>query len=188
LEQEAFAFDEAVLLWVNQFTSPVFDQVMLAITRLGDPDVVVPLTCIIGVLLWWKLRWRIAAIFAINCIGGAVLSYGLKLFFGKARPALWPQLITETSYSFPSGHALGSMVLYGFSSFLLARCLPKQKWLIYGVAALLIIGIGGSRIYLGVHWPTDVLAGYSIGFLWISMCISLYHLEVRRWNKRLHSP
>ena len=113
LEQEAFAYDENILLWINQFSSPVLDQVMLTVTRLGDPDIVVPITCIGVVWLWWRWRWRIAVIFAITCIGGAVLSTGFKLLFGKERPALWSQLITETSYSFPSGHALGSMVLYG---------------------------------------------------------------------------
>lgn len=180
LEQEAFAFDEAILLWINQHSSPLLDQVMLTVTRLGDPDIVVPLTCIGIVWLWWRWRWRIAAIFAITCIGGAVLSTGFKLLFGKERPALWSQLITETSYSFPSGHALGSMVLYGFSAYLLVQGLKSHRWLIYGVAALLIGSIGFSRIYLGVHWPTDVVAGYSIGFLWLSVCIGLFQLETKR--------
>lgn len=179
LEQEVFAADESILLWVNQFSSPVLDQVMLTITRLGDPDVVVPLTSIGIIWLWWRWRWRIAAIFALTCVGGAVLSTVFKLLFGKARPALWSQLITETSYSFPSGHALGSMVLYGFSAYLLVQRFHAQKWLIYGVATLLIGSIGFSRIYLGVHWPTDVVAGYSIGFLWLSMCIGLFRLETR---------
>ena len=180
LEQEAFAFDETILLWVNQFSSPMLDQVMLTGTRLGDPDIVVPLTCIGVVWLWWRWRWQIAAIFAITCVGGAVLSTGLKMLFGKERPELWSQMITETSYSFPSGHALGSMVLYGALAYLLAQRFQSQKWLVYGVAALLIGSIGFSRIYLGVHWPTDVAAGYSIGFLWLSLNIGLFQLEARR--------
>jgi len=180
LEQEAFAFDETILLWVNQFSSPMLDQVMLTVTRLGDPDIVVPITCIGVIWLWWRWRWRVAAIFAITCIGGAVLSRGFKLLFGKERPALWSQPITETSYSFPSGHALGSMVLYGFLAYLLVQRFKSQKWLIYGIATLLIGSIGFSRIYLGVHWPTDVAAGYSIGFLWLSVCIGLFQLETRR--------
>lgn len=180
MEQEAFAFDTAVLLGIHQFSSPVLDRVMLAITRLGDPSVMVPLTCIGFIGLWWRWYWRIAAIFAINCVGGAVLSTGLKLFFSKPRPQLWPQLITETSYSFPSGHALGAMVLYGFSAFLLAQRFAAQKWWIYKIAVLLIGSIGFSRLYLGVHWPTDVLAGYSTGFLWISVCIGLFQLATKR--------
>ena len=180
LEHDAFAFDESILLWVNQFSSPVLDQVMLTVTRWGDPDIVVPLTCISFFWLWWRWRWRIAAIFAITCVGGAVLSNGLKLLFGKERPELWSQPITETSYSFPSGHALGSMVLYGLLAYLLAQRFQSQKCLIYGIAVLLIGSIGFSRIYLGVHWPTDVVAGYSIGFLWLSMNVALFQLEASR--------
>lgn len=185
LEQEAFAFDETVLLWINQFANPALNQVMLTITRLGDPAFVIPLTVAVFFWLWWRWRRRIATLFAINCLGGAVLSTGMKLFFGKPRPALWPQLITETTYSFPSGHALGSMVLYGFLGYLLVQRFPRQRAWIYGVAALLIASIGFSRLYLGVHWPTDVLAGYSIGFLWISLCIGLLRLASRR--SRQHS-
>ncbi|MEP0905576.1 phosphatase PAP2 family protein [Leptolyngbya subtilissima ST-M1] len=178
LEQEAFFFDESVLLWINQFATPTLDQVMLTFTRLGDPSTVVPLTCIGFIGLWLRPHRSVAIAFAINCIGGAVLSTGLKLLFGKARPALWPQIITETTYSFPSGHALGSMVLYGFSAYLLAQRFPKQKLIVYAGAIFLIGGIGLSRLYLGVHWPTDVLAGYGIGFLWISGCIALLRFKL----------
>ncbi len=187
LEQEVFAFDETILLWINKFANPVMDQVMLTLTRLGDPEIVVPLTCIGVVWLWWRWRWRIAAIFAINCIGGALLSTGFKLIFGKERPALWSQLITENSYSFPSGHALGSMVLYGFLAYLLVQRFQSHRWLIYGIATLLIGSIGLSRIYLGIHWPTDVVAGYSIGFLWLSLCIGLFQLETKRSGRPINS-
>ncbi|MEP0903328.1 phosphatase PAP2 family protein [Nodosilinea sp. FACHB-13] len=178
LEREAFFFDESVLLWINQFATPTLDRVMLMFTRLGDPSTVVPLTCIGFSGLWLRHHRSVAIAFAINCVGGAVLSTGLKLLFSKDRPALWPQIITETTYSFPSGHALGSMVLYGFSAYLLARRFPKQKLIIYAGAVVLIGGIGLSRLYLGVHWPTDVLAGYGIGFLWISGCIALLRFKL----------
>lgn len=177
LEQEAFFFDESILLWIHQFATPTLDRVMLVITQLGNPIVVVPLSFFGFGVLWWQHRRRIALFFAINCIGGAVLSTGLKVTFSKPRPQLWPQLITETTYSFPSGHALGAMVLYGFSAYLLARFYPKQSRLIYTIATLLIGAIGLSRLYLGVHWPTDVLAGYGVGWLWLSICIAFVRLK-----------
>lgn len=133
--------------------------------------------------LWWHRQRTLAIVFAINCMGGAVLSIGLKLFFGQPRPALWPQIITEPTGSFPSGHALGSMVLYGFSVYLLAQRFPQYNRLIYGLAVLLISGIGLSRFCLGVHWPTDVLAGYGIGFLWVSGCIALLRLKLSRVSR-----
>lgn len=178
LEQEAFVFDETILLWIHQFASPTLDRVMLTVTRLGNPATVVPLACIGVSWHLWRRHWSIATVFAINCMGGVVLSSGLKLLFGKPRPDLWPQIITETTYSFPSGHALGSMVLYGFWAYLLARRFPQRNTLIYAGAVLLIGGIGLSRLYLGVHWPTDVLAGYGIGFLWISGCIALLRFKL----------
>lgn len=183
LEHEAFIFDEKILLWIHQFANPSLDQVMLAVTRLGNPSTVIPLAGIGLSWLWWRRQWRVAAIFALTCLGGAVLSTGLKLVFGKSRPQLWPQLITETTYSFPSGHALGSMVFYGFSAYLLARRFHRQRVWIYALAVSLIISIGFSRLYLGVHWPTDVIAGYGIGFLWISVCIGLLRLEARQSSK-----
>lgn len=178
LEQEAFVFDETILLWIHQFANPVLDHLMLGITQLGNPQVVIPLSMITFFWLWRWQRYRVAAIFALNCLGGAVLSTGLKLAFSKARPQLWPQLITETTYSFPSGHALGSMVLYGFLAFLLAQQYPQRAGWIYGLAGFLIAAIGLSRLYLGVHWPTDVLAGYGVGLLWVTLCAALLRIEL----------
>ncbi|MGB3612558.1 MAG: phosphatase PAP2 family protein [Elainellaceae cyanobacterium] len=177
LEQEAFAFDESILLWVHQFANPTLNRLMLAITELGNPSTVVPLAC--NGFAWLCLRryWETAVLFAVTCAGGAILSTGLKLVFSKVRPALWPQLITETTYSFPSGHALGSMVLYGLLAYLVAHRYPKVSGLVYGAAAMLIGAIGLSRLYLGMHWPTDVLAGYAVGFLWLTVCTALIELR-----------
>ncbi|MGB3135171.1 MAG: phosphatase PAP2 family protein [Nodosilinea sp.] len=186
LEQEAFVFDEHILLWIHQFANPALDRAMLAITQLGNPSTVVPLACIGVSWFCFRRRWQMAMFFFITCLGGAVLSTGLKLAFSKVRPALWPQLITETTYSFPSGHALGSMVLYGLIAYLLANRYANLRGLIYGVAVVLIAAIGLSRLYLGVHWPTDVLAGYSTGFLWLSVCIMLLRLKTRHSADQRH--
>ena len=101
----------------------------------------------------------------------------LKLAFSKPRPELWPQLISEETFSYPSGHALDSMVLYGFLSYLLATLYPRYTKAFYSIVIFLILAIGFSRLYLGVHWPTDIIAGYGIGFLWITVCISLMRLQ-----------
>ena len=177
LEREAFAFDKTILLHIHQLANPTLDTLMIGITRIGDPKTVVPLTIIVLCLLWWK-RYRIEAkVFALDALGGVVLSYFLKLAFNKQRPQLWKSPIVETTFSYPSGHALGSMVLYGFLSYVLATIYPRYARVFYSVATLLIVAIGLSRLYLGVHWPTDILAGYGIGFLWISVCIALLRLQ-----------
>lgn len=180
LEREAFAFDKAILLHVHQLANPALDTLMISITRIGDPRTVVPLTIAIFGFLWWKRDRLEANFFALNALGGAVLSYVLKLAFSKPRPELWPRLIPEETFSYPSGHALGSMVLYGFLSYLLASLYPQHAKAFYWIAAVLIIAIGFSRLYLGVHWPTDIIAGYGIGFLWISVCIALLRLQQRK--------
>jgi len=121
LEREAFGFDTSSLLWLHQFANPFLDSVMLTITQLGDPIVAGGVVLVSLVLLWWQHYRLEAKIFAIANLGGAILNTGLKLTFSKPRPHLWTQLIAETSFSFPSGHALGSVVLYGFIAYLLVN-------------------------------------------------------------------
>ncbi len=180
LEREAFRFDTSGLLLLHQLANPSLDAVMLTITRLGDPNVVVIIVIVSLAILWWRRQQQEAKIFVIACLGAFILNTGLKLVFSKVRPQLWPHLIPETSFSFPSGHALGSLVLYGLLAYLLATNYPKAAKLIYVFAAFLIIAIGISRLYLGVHWPTDILAGYGVGFLWMIMCITMLKLQKQR--------
>ncbi|MEM1368875.1 MAG: phosphatase PAP2 family protein [Cyanobacteria bacterium P01_H01_bin.15] len=172
--QNAFPFDAPILLWIHRFSSPTLDKIMLAITRLGNPSTTLPLVLLVLTVLLWQRRWRFAGRFFVACSGSIFLIIQLKLFFGKARPELWPQLVTESTYSFPSGHAVSAVVLYGFIAYMLSDYRPKWAAPIYGLATFLIGAIGFSRLYLGVHWPTDVLAGYGIGFLWLFICIGLF--------------
>jgi len=170
LLERIFPIDTAILQSVQQLISPTMNVIMVTITRTGDPHFTVPLVFAVFALLLWKRYRSEAYVFAVNCLGGAVFSTGLKLLFGKVRPALWESPIVETTFSYPSGHALGSVVLYGFLGYLLGVRFVQWKALIYGGAIALCLAIGFSRLYLGVHWPTDLLGGYIIGFLWTSSC------------------
>ncbi|MFN6456177.1 MAG: phosphatase PAP2 family protein [Nostoc sp. EfeVER01] len=185
LEKEAFAFDTSFLLWLHQFANPSLDNLMLFITNLGNPKTVVVVAAMTLGILWWR-RYRIETyIFVLTCIGGLTLNTGLKLFFSKPRPQLWTVLISEKSFSFPSGHALGSMVLYGFIAYILATYYSQFSRLIYVLTVILIAAIGISRLYLGVHWPTDVIAGYGVGFLWLMICITMLKLQRLRQGQLL---
>lgn len=177
LEKESFAFDKSVLLWIHQFSNPTLDRVMLAITALANPNFVVIVVSVSLGLLWWRRYNLQMTFFAIACVGAFILNTGLKLFFAKPRPQLWYSLIKETSFSFPSGHALGSLVLYGFLAYLLASYYSKFSIFIYLIAAIVIVAIGFSRLYLGVHWMTDIIAGYGVGFLWLMSCIVMLKLR-----------
>ena len=178
-EKEAFSFDTTLLLKIHQWANPGLDQLMLSITRLGNPEVAVGVIGASFIWLWWKHRRVEAKMFAIACVGAVILNQGLKLIFAKPRPTLWPHLITETSFSFPSGHVLGTLVAYGFLAYVFASQFRWATAAIYGGAIMLIAAIGFSRLYLGVHWPTDILSGYGVGFLWLITCITLLKIQLR---------
>jgi membrane-associated phospholipid phosphatase len=163
--------DITVLRQIRQLANPVLDQLMLGITRLANPEVVITVVVIAFSWLIRRRQWRSAVMLLFTCLGTVMINQGMKLVFARPRPLLWPRLIQETSYSFPSGHALGAMVLYGFLAYLLVRRHPGQTRSIYGIAAGLIMAIGFSRLYLGVHYPTDVLGGYLVGWLWLRFCV-----------------
>lgn len=180
LEREAFAFDTNFLLWLHQFANPNLDHLMLFVTNIGNPSTVVIVAGVNILLLWWRRYREEAKFFVLACLGGLMLNTGLKLFFCKPRPELWHQLISEKSFSFPSGHALGSMVLYGFIAYELTTQFPSFAKVIYSLTVILITSIGISRLYLGVHWPTDIIAGYGVGFLWLMICITMLKLQKLR--------
>ena len=177
LEREAFAFDRIILLWIHSLANPTLDRIMEVITRLNDPDVVSVIAGFALIILLWRRCYPEAKIFVIDCAGGVILSYGLKSVFGKTRPDLWESAIKEVSFSYPSGHALGSTVLYGFLAYLFATRFRQFSWLIYLIAVSLIGAIGLSRLYLGVHWPTDIIGGYGMGFVWLTLCITMLKLQ-----------
>ncbi|WP_293133630.1 phosphatase PAP2 family protein [Microcoleus sp. bin38.metabat.b11b12b14.051] len=180
LEREAFAFDTTWLNWLHGYANPSRDVVMLTVTQLADASVVVVIVAVTLGILWWKHYREEAKFFALACLGALILNTGLKLFFSKPRPQIFPSLIAETSFSFPSGHALGGFVMYGFLAYLLSAHFPKFSKLIYTLAVVTIALIGLSRMYIGVHWPTDIIAGYGIGYLWLMICITMLKLQTRQ--------
>jgi membrane-associated phospholipid phosphatase len=177
-EKETFGFDTTILLWLHQYSNSWIDRLMLGLTNLANPEFVVILVAIsLGVLLWYRRVWA-AQIFILNCLGGLILNQGLKLIFVKPRPQLWTPLVVEHSYSFPSGHALGSLVIYGFLAVLLADRYPRYRVGIYSGASSIIMAIGLSRLFLGVHYPTDIIAGYAVGFVWLTTCVWILRKRV----------
>ncbi|TAM57694.1 phosphatase PAP2 family protein [bacterium] len=172
-EQETHRFDVGALLWIHHFATAGADHIALGLTFLGNPIWVIAVI-VVSFALLWLAGWRSEALMLlVACAGAFALDVGLKLSFRRERPALWPQLVSETSYSYPSGHALFSLVLYGFLAYVVASRFPRVAWLSYGGAGALVIGIGASRLYLGVHWPSDVMAGLAVGLLWLVTCIAL---------------
>lgn len=179
LEGDTFALDRAILQGLRHGPAdsvpigPAWLQyVMLDVTALGGVTVLTLITVfVVGYLI--AVRKITTAIFVgLAVASGAVLSSSLKTFFVRARPELVPHLVHVNSASFPSGHAMNSALVYLTLATLLARAEQGRRVRIYllSVAVLLTLVIGSSRVYLGVHWPSDVLAGWGVGATWAVLC------------------
>lgn len=165
LEGEPFVFDEPILLYAHSLASPAWDTVMLLFSRLGYGGGVVPFAIVLWlVLLAWR-RLRDCLVFGLSVGGAGLLNRVAKAFFGRERPKLWESVAPETTLSFPSGHAMGSMALIAVLVVLLWPTRWRNLMLILG--AVFVVMVGLSRIYLGVHYPSDVLAGWVASFAWV---------------------
>ncbi|MDE1919566.1 MAG: phosphatase PAP2 family protein [Patescibacteria group bacterium] len=148
--------------------SPFFLGFFGGITYLGNAVVVVGMTGISLLYLFFSKRHRIYAYGLATTVAGAGASaYVLKEIVARARPGGLIPSVVETSFSFPSGHATASMAFYGFAAYILCMLFPERKALTIAIATILIAVVGFSRLYLGVHFPSDVLAGYLIGGIWL---------------------
>lgn len=170
LEGDTRYFDESALVLLNQFASPSLTSFMRAVTYLGSVAFLTGAGACV-VLAFLLARWKREAIaLPVTMAGAALLNFVLKLSFGRERPEPFFDTPLPESYSFPSGHALLSFCFYGvITAVITARV--KGRWrcaLVWIGASLLVALIGLSRIYLGVHYPSDVLAGYAAAFVWVS--------------------
>ena len=178
-DSSARAFDTEILLAfreAGQTDNPIgplwFEEAMRDITGLGSTIVLVMVTAVTIVYLLLIGRWRTALMVLIAVGGGQILSSLLKLGIDRPRPDLVSHLAEVQTLSFPSGHAMMSAVTYLTLGSMLAGIVPGRATKIYvlGVAVLLTLMVGVSRVYLGVHWPSDVLAGWCAGFAWAMLC------------------
>ena len=163
LEGETLGVDRRLSLWVHGFEGPALDVVMESATALGEVWVMALLVALLAAWTAYKERVKLAVTLALVTCSCGALNTTLKLLFQRARPTLFEKITAPQSYSFPSGHAMGSIVVYAMIAFVLSRLYPALKWPVYALAAVLIALIGLSRIYLGVHWPSDVLGGFLAG-------------------------
>jgi membrane-associated phospholipid phosphatase len=167
-------FDNSFIWLIRYFVSPGLDKIMIDITDVGFGTSYIIIVAICLLLLTYFRRWRELAGMVICLTGGAALNFWLKFLFHRSRPDLF-RVVQETGYSFPSGHVIASMCFYGMGAFLIMRTISswRGRLAVATLAGILIVAIGVSRIYLGVHYPTDVLAGFAAGSMWVAFCISL---------------
>lgn len=188
IEGDTLGFDRAVLLFLRQTGDPAtpvgplwLRQVMVDVTALGSLAVLTIVTTLATGYLVAARKPALATFMVGAVVGGALISTLLKAVYARTRPDIVAHLVGTDSASFPSGHAMNSAVTYLTLAVLLSRAeksVAVRRYLI-SMAIALTLTIGFSRLYLGVHWPTDVAAGWIVGGLWAAAC-SL-------WAKRLQA-
>jgi undecaprenyl-diphosphatase len=163
--------DERVLLWLADRRVPWLDEAMRHVTTLGDGIVVTMLVFTVSLFLWltWH-RWSVYLLL-VGVLGGQVVNNILKVVFNRARPEVMEWAAEVRTLSFPSGHAMSAIMAYGTVAYLVGRLEPtlRMRRATWAMAAIIILGIGFSRIYLGVHYPSDVLAGFIAGLAWLAV-------------------
>ena len=179
LEGDTEAFDHWVLSILRDrenLADPIgprwVEEMARDATALGGFAWISFTTIVIAIYLWLVGKTRMMAFMLAATVSGALLSSGLKYSFGRPRPDLVPHLSHVVSSSFPSGHSMISAVVYLTLGSLLGAIMPNVKLKLYvlAVAIVLSVLVGISRVYLGVHYPTDVLAGWLAGLVWALVC------------------
>jgi undecaprenyl-diphosphatase len=181
-------FDDAVMRWMAAHQSKPIDAVMVEITSLGTGVVVGMIVLVAGMFLWLNRHKHSAILLIAATTGGIVLDNLLKVGFNRPRPQIFQWGTYAMSSSFPSGHAMSSVIVYGTVAYLAARLQQRlaSRILTMTVAAIMIVAICFSRLYLGVHYPSDVLAGVVIGLAWAGFCMAV--LEAAQLYAKFNAP
>ncbi|CAN5183048.1 N/A [soil metagenome] len=158
--------DNAILRAVHSIASPWLDSIIRSATNLGDPRLIPIVGLILAIMFLRQKRDQLASSIVIGLVGVSALSAVLKLVYSRVRPELWARLITEPSFSFPSGHAMTSMAFYCLALYLTWN--TRWRWSIGIIGAAYVLLVGFSRLYLGVHYPTDVIGGWLACLAWLS--------------------
>jgi len=159
--------------WLVTHTTLPGDHVFAAITFLGNALIISAGTGLIGFWLARQRNWKKLILLFSSVAGGALLNLVLKNIFQRSRPTIPGAYMVETGFSFPSGHSMVSLIFYGVIAYLALSYIKSKKWKVFITVITLMICalIGFSRLYLGVHFLTDVLAGWAAGGLWLAVCI-----------------
>lgn len=177
--------DKAVTMAVFRLHSPALDFLMMNVTRLGDFRFLVPASILVSILFAFRHHRVSAILFLSSVVGGFGLESLMKIAFRRDRPDLWPALVTETTYSFPSGHATMCTLFFGGCAALVFRSTRRRGPRLAAVAgaAMLSFAVSFSRIYLGAHWLTDVCAGMLLGLFWVVVCATGTEYIARRTKR-----
>jgi membrane-associated phospholipid phosphatase len=178
------SFDQTAATTIHELRTPALTTFFLVVTALGSIEAIA-LVSLVGAVVFsaWR-RWLLLGTWLITTGGSVMLLLLLKALFARPRPYVEHPLLLETYYSFPSGHAMEAVILYGMLAYfavLALRAWWTRAAIVFGTS-LLVLLIGFSRLYLGVHYFSDVVAGFAAGGVWLSTCITV--MECLRRGKR----
>jgi membrane-associated phospholipid phosphatase len=178
------SFDQTAATTIHELRTPALTTFFLVVTALGSIEAIA-LVSLVGAVVFgaWR-RWLLLGTWLITAGGSVMLLLLLKALFARPRPYVEHPLLLETYYSFPSGHAMEAVILYGMLAYfavLALRAWWTRAAIVFGTS-LLVLLIGFSRLYLGVHYFSDVVAGFAAGGVWLSICITV--MECLRRGKR----
>lgn len=180
-EREPFAFDAPILLFARNLASDGLDRVFLFFSAVGYQWGVVPFDIALILVLAWRRRMREGMFAGVAIVGSALLNLSTKQFFARDRPTLWESIAPETTYSFPSGHAMGSATLAWVLLLLAWR--TRWRWPVAIAMIAFAAMVAFSRVYLGVHYPSDILAGWAAASAWTaSVYLLVFRNGARPWR------
>ncbi len=181
--------DIRVSEWLHAHATPTLTTVMLIITEIHRPLGIGIMAFGCALLLLWKRRWYALLALALAVPGGMLLNVALKHLFQRARPSFDEPLLTLATYSFPSGHAMGSTVFYGVLVAFVFWNVRAWRWrlLALAIAGLMIMLVAFSRLYLGVHYLSDVIAAFIEGLAWLALCLIVVDVVWRYHRRRVRS-
>ncbi|MGF1937325.1 MAG: phosphatase PAP2 family protein [Nostoc sp. ChiQUE02] len=173
--QAGFPWDVPILLAVHSTANPQLDVLAVTLAIIGLPWMAIPILGAIALILLLKKRWRSLAYLLTASLGSVIINRTAKQLMHRVRPQLWQSIAPESSFAFPSGHAMTSITLVAILLFL--TWASSWRWLVLIFGSLYIIAIGWCRLYLGVHFPSDILAGWMVALGWtigVSLIIKPY--------------
>jgi membrane-associated phospholipid phosphatase len=170
----ADGFDLAVTREIRRVDSPALDAVVRVITDLGSWQVCILASLATAVWAVHRRHWRAVWVVMLAYLVAEGVNQTLKLIFARDRPALFDKISRPDSYSFPSGHAMSALVLYGVIAAVVIKYRPDLRWVVLPAAVLVILAVGLSRIYLGVHWTLDVIGGFAAGVPLLAVAVHIF--------------
>ena len=185
------AFDVDVARWLNRRVSPREWAVDVAqfVSFLGKPIFLIFAIGVPGLWIAWRREWRLVTFLAVTCIGGGLVSTAVKLAVGRGRPVVDDPVATAFGQSFPSGHAMASLVCYGALLLVFLPLAPRRlRHLLVVSTAGLVVAIGVTRLALGLHFTTDVLAGYVLGAAWLIASVAAFEIWRQDRGRRPTRP